>query len=229
MPDSNILRMDADTTSSKYSYDDMLASFRNEEYDILIGTQMVAKGHDFPKVSLVGVLSADSALYVNDFRASERTFALITQVIGRAGRGDIPGEAVIQTYKPENEIIVLASHQNYEKFYEREIERRKQFLFPPFCDIVTLTLTSEDEKRLKDGSDKLSEYVLSLAKDSKDPLMIFGPIEAPVYKVMGKYRMKMVIKTKIKSSVREMLSSVMTKFSSERGIILTIDINPTNT
>ncbi|MDY3846618.1 MAG: primosomal protein N' [Eubacteriales bacterium] len=228
-PDSHVLRMDADTTASKHSYENMLDSFRRREYDILLGTQMVAKGHDFPSVSLVGVMLADSSLYVNDFRASERTFSLITQVIGRAGRGSLYGEAVIQTFRPDSEIIRLAAKQDYEAFYDIEIKQREAHLFPPFCDIVTMTVTADDEEKLKEGATRVSNSLGELAQKVKSPVIIFGPVDAQIYKAMGKYRKKIIIKTRINSEIRKMLSDMRMIFSCDKNILLTLDINPTNT
>ena len=228
-PDERVLRMDADTTSSKAAYERMLDSFRNKEYDVLLGTQMVAKGHDFEDVSLVGVLLADTSLYVNDFRAAERTFSVLTQVIGRAGRGRLAGEAVIQTFRPDSEVIKLAARQDYEGFYRAEIEKRRSFLFPPFCDIAAFTLSISNEKALKDKAKDVSEYLLSLAQKSTDPLVIYGPVEPPIYKMAGKYRAKFIIKTALNSRVRALLSDVLTKFSGQKDMTLTLDINPTNT
>ena len=228
-PESHILRMDADTTTSKHSYENMLDSFRQEKYDILLGTQMVAKGHDFPLVSLVGVMLADSSLYVNDFRASERTFSLITQVIGRAGRGRLDGEAVIQTFRPDSEIIRLAAKQDYEAFYESEIKHREAHMFPPFCDIVTMTVTSGEEGRLTEGAGRVLGKLEELAREMKSPVIVFGPVDAQIYKAMGKYRKKIIIKTKINSEVRKMLADMREHFSYDRNILLTLDINPTNT
>ena len=140
MPNGRILRMDTDTTSAKNAYDVLLGLFRNHEEDVLLGTQMVTKGHDFPDVTLVGVLLADTSLYLDDYRANERTFAMLTQVIGRAGRGKKKGVAVIQTNNPNSECINLACRQDYEAFFKDEIRLRKALVFPPFCDIALLTL-----------------------------------------------------------------------------------------
>ena len=176
VPESSVMRMDADTTSGKLAYDRMLEDFRHGRADILLGTQMVAKGHDFPKVTLVGVILADTSLYVSDFRAAERTFSLLTQVIGRAGRAR-DGIAVIQTYSPKNEIIRLACLQDYERFYEGEIAIREELLYPPFCDMVSLVLTSDDEKKLFSATKKLSDSVKEKLSGaySKFPFVAYGP------------------------------------------------------
>ena len=228
IPEMRVMRMDADTTSGKLAYDKMLEDFRSQKADILLGTQMVAKGHDFPKVTLVGVVLADTSLYVSDFRASERTFSLLTQVIGRAGRASDGGIAVIQTYSPKNEIIRLACEQNYDKFYEGEIAVRRELSYPPFCDLVSLTLMSGDEAYLFKAAKKLSDMVISkISGDySELPFVVFGPFEAQVYKINDKYRMKMVLKCRLNSKSRSLFRELLSEFSKDRGASLAIDLNP---
>ncbi|MBQ8310998.1 MAG: primosomal protein N', partial [Clostridia bacterium] len=232
LPDAKILRMDTDTTATKFAYDEMLAQFREHKADVLLGTQMVTKGHDFPDVTLVGVLLADMSLYLDDYRASERTFAMLTQVIGRAGRGDKEGMAVIQTNNPDSEIIRLACAQDYEAFYEREIRLRKLLTFPPFCDIALLTLTSEYENELLKNTPVLTNILKELtAGEYQDvQLVTFGPFEAPVYRVDNRYRMRMVIKCKLTKRTLAMFSEVLCKFGQRAGrrVILGIDLNPSN-
>ena len=227
VPESSVMRMDADTTSGKLAYDRMLEDFRHGRADILLGTQMVAKGHDFPKVTLVGVILADTSLYVSDFRAAERTFSLLTQVIGRAGRAR-DGIAVIQTYSPKNEIIRLACLQDYERFYEGEIAIREELLYPPFCDMVSLVLTSDDEKKLFSATKKLSDSVKEKLSGaySKFPFVAYGPHEADVYKLNDKYRMKMVLKCKLNSVTRKLFHELLSEFSKEAGVTLSVNINP---
>ncbi len=227
LPASSVMRMDADTTSGKLAYDRMLEDFRAGRADILLGTQMVAKGHDFPKVTLVGVVLADTSLYVSDFRAAERTFSLLTQVIGRAGRAR-DGVAVIQTYSPKNEIIRLACLQDYERFYEGEIAIREELSYPPFCDMVSLVLTSEDEKKLFAGTKKLSDSVKEKLAGaySKYPFVAYGPHEADVYKLNDKYRMKMVLKCKLNSETRKLFHELLSEFSQEVGVTLSVNLNP---
>ncbi len=229
LPDVRVMRMDADTTSGKLAYDRMLEDFREGRADVLLGTQMVAKGHDFPKVTLVGVILADTSLYVSDFRASERTFSLLTQVIGRAGRASDTGVAVIQTYSPKNEIIRLACEQNYDKFYEGEIAIRHELSYPPFCDIVALTLTSENESELFKAAKVLSDSMIK--KMSSDeysglPFVVFGPFEAEIYKINEKYRMKTVVKCRINAKTRSVFRELISEFSLVRNVTLTVDINP---
>ena len=228
LPDMPVLRMDADTTGTKMSYDRMLEDFREGRADILLGTQMVAKGHDFPRVTLVGVALADTSLHVSDFRAAEKTFSLLTQVIGRAGRATDGGIAVIQTYSPKNECLRLACLQDYEKFYEGEIALRRELSYPPFCDIVYLTLTSDDEGELMRESKRLSDMVVDKLKGdfSKLPFIVFGPFEAQVYKVNEKYRMRMVIKCKLNKESRLLFHQLLCEFSTARRVTLSVDMNP---
>ena len=228
LPDMSVLRMDADTTGTKMSYDRMLEDFREGRADILLGTQMVAKGHDFPRVTLVGVALADTSLHVSDFRAAEKTFSLLTQVIGRAGRATDGGIAVIQTYSPKNECLRLACLQDYEKFYEGEIALRRELSYPPFCDIVYLTLTSDDESELMRESKRLSDLVVEKLKGdfSKLPFIVFGPFEAQVYKVNEKYRMRMVIKCKLNKESRLLFHQLLCEFSTARRVTLSVDMNP---
>ena len=228
LPSSSVMRMDADTTSGKLAYDRMLEDFRAGGADILLGTQMVAKGHDFPRVTLVGVALADTSLYVSDFRASERTFSLLTQVVGRAGRASDNGVAVIQTYSPKNEIIRLACEQDYEKFYEGEIAIRRELSYPPFCDMVQLTLTADNERELYAASEKLKASALEKmgGKYKELPFVAFGPFEAQIYKLNEKYRTRMIVKCKLNAKSRELFSELLSEFSTMREAQLSIDLNP---
>ena len=232
LPDATVLRMDTDTTTEKSAYEKLLGKFRRREADVLLGTQMVTKGHDFPDVTLVGVLLADASLYLDDYRAAERTFAMLTQVIGRAGRSEKNGVAVIQTNNPDNECIKFACAQDYRGFYESEIKLRKLLVFPPFCDIALLTLTCSNESELFRASkllgEKVSEYLGTEYSDV--PAVVYGPFEAPVYKVEGKFRMRMVLKIRANKRSRSMLSDILKFFSASgaHGLSLSVDINPTN-
>ena len=232
LPKSTVLRMDTDTTSTKFSYDEMLRTFREHRADVLLGTQMVTKGHDFPSVTLVGVLLADASLYLDDYRAAERTFAMLTQVIGRAGRGELAGRAVIQTNNPDSEIIRLACAQDYEGFYEREIRLRRLLTFPPFCDIALLTLSGFPETDVLHASNKLAKMLEEMTSgDYSDvALVTFGPFEAPVYRVDNRYRMRMVLKCKLTRRTLAMFSEILCRFGqmNYRKITLSIDFNPSN-
>jgi primosomal protein N' (replication factor Y) len=191
---------------------------------------MVTKGHDFPKVTLVGVLSADNSLYTDDYRANERTFALLTQVVGRAGRGESPGRAVIQTYSPDHPVLTMAATQDYVNFYQREIALRKALIFPPYCDLALLTLACPDEGMLQNTTVSLAGRLRELLKgDYKDvPVVIFGPFEAPVYKVNETYRMRMILKCKNNQRTRALFSQLLREFSgsSAKKVTMTVDLNP---
>ena len=232
LPKANILRMDTDTTTTKFAYDELLGRFRAHEADVLLGTQMVTKGHDFPDVTLVGVLLADASLYLDDYRAAERTFAMLTQVIGRAGRADKEGTAIIQTNNPDSEIIRLACAQDYESFYEREIRLRKLLTFPPFCDIALLTVTGAYETELLRATTMMAQMIKEMAEgDYKDvTLVTFGPFEAPVYRVDNKYRMRMVLKCKLTRRTLAMLAELLSTFGQRvsKKVTLSIDLNPSS-
>ena len=234
IPDMRVLRMDADTTGQKQAYDRMIDGFRQGREDILLGTQMVAKGHDFPRVTLVGVVLADTSLFVSDFRASEKTFSLLTQVIGRAGRASDNGVAVLQTYSPTNEIIRLACTQDYDTFFDQEITLRKLLTFPPFCDIALMTVSHTNEQELFVATKMLGDMYSKLLKEKYTdvPQVTFGPFEAPVYKVDDRFRMRFVIKCRLNNRSRELFSEIMrgfvASFSSSKKPQLAIDFNPTN-
>ena len=233
-PTARVMRMDADTTATKSAYNQLLGGFRNHEADILLGTQMVTKGHDFPDVTLVGVLMADMSLYLDDYRAGERTFSMLTQVIGRAGRGDKPGLAVIQTMNPDSEVIRLACAQDYECFFRGEIRLRRLLQFPPFCDLVLMTLTCPDEKELQKACLRLCEELRRQNTEtySDVPVVAFGPFEAPVYRVDNVYRMRMVIKCRLNRRSRAMFAAILMAFTTDsRGTnkpILSVDFNPSS-
>ena len=231
-PEARILRMDADTTGSKYAFDRMLESFRNKEYDLLLGTQMVSKGHDFPDVTLVGVLSADNSLYLEDFRASEQTFSLLTQVIGRSGRSNKPGIAIIQTYNPTHPVIRYAAAQDYDAFYKNEIAIRKNYVFPPFCDIAVITFSTTEESMFKGIFTQFSKMLSELSKgEYKDvKFLIFGPFEAPLYKFNNYYRMRYIFKCKNNSRTRAFLSELYLSLAANESskLSVSIDINPSN-
>ena len=229
-PAPRVIRMDMDTTQSKFSHEELLSQFRRGEADVLLGTQMVTKGHDFPDVTLVGVINADSSMYLDDYRASERTFAMLTQVIGRAGRADAPGVAVVQTFNPTSDIITLASNQDYGEFYRREIRLRQALVFPPFCDIAVVTLASRDEALLSGATVRLREWVRdAVAGPYADlKLIVFGPFEAPVYKIQGVCRNRLVIKCRLNRRSREMLAHILTDFGKNAGkrLSISVDLNP---
>ncbi len=230
-PDAKILRMDADTTQKKFSHDKMLEAFSNHEYDILLGTQMVTKGLDFPDVTLVGILAADASLYSEDFRASEKTFSLISQVVGRAGRGNKAGRAIIQTYTPSHKTLDFGMTQDYDGFWQEEITHRKMMLYPPFSDICQLLLLSNKEISAAESSRDLFEILSDALTENKIPSVIIGPSACSIAKMNGMYRYKMLVKCKADKKMRVILREVLQKFYEDKkhkDIILSTDINPSN-
>ncbi len=193
---ARILRMDMDTTMSRFAHQRGFEAFARGDYDIMIGTQMVAKGLDFPNVTLVGVLTADQSLYGEDFRSFERTFSLITQVVGRCGRAEKPGRAIIQTFTPENRILALAAAQDYKAFYAEEISYRRVGLYPPFCDIVCVVFWAEKEAAAVESAKAYSGQFIALAKQSyaELPIRLLGPAECRPYRVAGRYRCRLLVK-----------------------------------
>lgn len=229
-PKARVLRMDADTTGGKFSHERILSQFRNREADILVGTQMIAKGHDFPGVSLVGIALADTSLFVNDYRANEKTFSLLTQVLGRAGRAGTQGKAVLQTYVPDNDVLNMAANQDYLSFFESELAFRKANLFPPFCDIVTIGLVSEVESDLISAVKTVHTEIEKLAKTKFNDIkfILFGPFKNEIYRIAGKYRMRFIIKCRNNARTREMLGAILNKAASLKNVSASVDINPTS-
>ena len=213
-PQARILRLDTDATMKKFSHERKLTAFAKGDYDILIGTQMVAKGLNFPNVTLVGVLNADQMLYADDYRSYERTFSLLTQVVGRSGRGKDKGMAVIQTFTPENNIISMSAQQDYEKFYNGEIAIRKAMLYPPYADICMIGFVSENQmKAVKASNDFLNMFINNARENYPDlPLRILGPSPASVLKVSNKYRYKLIIKCRNNSDFRKLLGDLLCDF-----------------
>ena len=231
LPDAKILRLDADSTMAKFSHEKKLSDFANGKYDIMIGTQMVAKGLNFPNVTLVGVLSADLMLYTDDYRSYERTFSLLTQVVGRSGRGNLKGKAIIQTFTPNNDTILLASQQNYDKFYENEIILRQAMLYPPFSDICMIGFIGDTENLTQLSAKIFTERFIQKAKSEYPdlPLRVIGYSPAIVSRVNNKYRYKCVIKCRNSKPFRELLSALLTDFCKEKQfgkITAYADINP---
>ncbi len=230
-PNANILRMDADTTSKKFSHERLFEAFSNHEYDILIGTQMVAKGLDFPDVNLVGVVNADNSLYDENYMANERSFDLITQVVGRCGRRDEEGIAVIQTINPYNETIEFASEQDYKSFYKNEIGMRKLMIYPPFCDIYSIGFVSESESHAALCSKKFFDILVELNSDEyKDvKIVVLGPTPAKISKINNSYRYRLAIKCKNSKNVRNMITEILKSISKMRDykdVSISVDLNP---
>ena len=199
-PGVRTLRMDGDTTKTKDSYQQILSAFANEEADVLIGTQMIVKGHDFPKVTLVGVLAADLSLSAGDYRAGERTFQLLTQAVGRAGRGELPGEAVIQTYRPDHYAVVHAAAQDYEGFYEEEILYREMMEYPPVSHMLAVQIFARDETRGIQLADRLAETVRDAhfaegaGAEQEKALRVIGPAPASIGKINDIFRFVFYVK-----------------------------------
>lgn len=226
-PTARILRLDADSTMTRDSYASYLKDFAEGKYDLLLGTQMVAKGLDFPNVTLVGVLGADNAMYSEDYRSFERTFSLLTQVVGRAGRGETPGTAVIQTVNPDSNIIELAQNQDYDGFYEEEILNRKLMIYPPYCDICSVNTRSVSREAAEEAVNLIFKNIKELLDEefSDVKLIILGPSPATVIKVNNRYRYRMIIKCKNNFRFREMLRRAI-NIKLPRDSVVTVDINP---
>ncbi len=232
-PNAKILRMDADSTMTKADYEGNLKAFADGDYDIILGTQMVAKGLDFPKVTVVGVLNSDISMHNNDYRSYERTFSLLTQVVGRSGRGADKGTAVIQTVEPDSKLIELAAKQDYNSFYESEILTRRLMTYPPYCDIATVNFLGQERKITEDAArcylDILKNAVLNEYKSVK--IIALGPTAAAVLKVNNNYRFKIILKYKNSAEFRNMINDVTlhylnTAFS--KKVTASVNVNPEN-
>lgn len=232
-PNARVLRMDKDTTKKKDDYEKILSAFAKEEADILIGTQMIVKGHDFPKVTLVGVLAADLSLSAGDYRAAERTFQLLTQAVGRAGRGKLGGEAVIQTYQPEHYAIVHAANQDYESFYEEEIAYRKICGYPPIKHMLAILLTGENEEKLTAAGSMVAGRLREEACGQKThPFSVIGPADATIGRISDTYRKMIYIRHEeyeqlvlVKDSVEKMMKENQKEYA---GCSVYFDFDPVN-
>ena len=236
-PQARILRMDYDTTRAKDSYEKILQAFSNHEADILIGTQMIVKGHDFSNVTLVGVLAADMSLHVNDFHAAERTFALLTQAAGRAGRGKLPGNVVIQTYDPDHYAIQTAKEQDYEAFYDKEIEYRRLMNYPPVWNMLLIHVTSPDEsecgsvaQRVHDTAAQMISHIeKSQSPDDRHQIQLIGPADATIAKVNDIYRKVIYMKTSDYAaliSVKDGIEQAVKADTAMKNANISFDFNP---
>lgn len=230
-PSARVLRMDADTTSGKFSHQRLFDAFSNGEYDILIGTQMVAKGLDFPNVTLVGVVNADNSLYDENYTAQEKSFDLITQVVGRSGRRDASGKAVIQTVNPLNQIIEFAGRQDYKSFYETEIALRRALTYPPFCDIYSAFFTGENENTVSMCAKAFFDALVELNNgDYKgEKLIVLGPSPAKISKISNNYRYRLAVKCKNSKTIRKMFNEILkriSKMKEYKDISVSLDLNP---
>ena len=222
LPQASIARMDSDAMSKRGAHDKVLRRFKEHEIDVIVGTQMIAKGLDFPKVTLVGVVSADANLNLPDFRSGERTFNLITQVAGRAGRGDLGGEVVVQTFTPEHYAIRLAARHDYNGFFSEEIRTRRELGFPPFVSLVKITLRARKEENVMKSAEKLAGVLRS-----KIPgIELLGPAPAPMAKLRGYYRWNILIKAQDREEINRKLRSALKGFRKGTGVIIAVDVDP---
>lgn len=230
-PEASVLRMDADTTSAKFSHQKLFDAFSRGDYDILIGTQMVAKGLDFPNVTLVGVVNADNSLYDESYLANERSFDLITQVVGRSGRRAEAGKAVIQTINPYNDVIEYASKQDYKSFFANEIQLRKLLTYPPFCDIYFISFICEDENKAALCAKSFFENLVELNRTDykNEKLIVLGPSPSKISKLKNNYRYGLTLKCKNSKSVRKMLNDILKnigKIKEYKSVSVSVDLNP---
>lgn len=228
-PKASTIRMDIDTVTKKHSHEDILTKFKEDKIDILIGTQMIVKGHDFPKVTLVGVISADNALNIGDYRASEITFQVLTQVAGRAGRGEQNGKVIIQTYNPDHYAIECAKEQDFKKFYQIESKIRKTLKYPPFCDIIVLDFSSLSRQEIQRDTKKLHQYLKNRIINEKFGVLLYSPLPCPVEKINDRYRWRIIIKCIYDEKMNKLLKETLEEFYKfKTNTRLSIKQNPNN-
>ena len=229
-PTASTIRMDIDTVTKKNSHEEILDKFKNENIDILIGTQMVVKGHHFPNVTLVGVIAADGSLNIDDFRANEKTFQILTQVAGRAGREKEKGRVIIQTYNPDNFSIECTKKNNYNLFYNTEIALRKQLKYPPFCDIILIGFTSTIEKEVEEISNKIHSYLKNRVLKENLSIILYKALPAPIDKIKNKYRWRILIKCKFSEEIINLMNDVLEEYYKFKlkNTKISIDLNPNN-
>ena len=219
---AKIVRMDIDTTTKKGSHEKIIKAFQNREYNILLGTQMIAKGLDFENVTLVGVISADISLNFPDFRSSETTFSLLNQVSGRSGRGKKQGKVLIQTFNKDHYAIKYSKYNDYKSFYKEELKIRKKLNYPPFCYLCLLKITSKDYKIASEMSYKIGDYLKKHIKDE----IVLGPSTANIFKMNNEYRFQIIIKYKDLKSIKKYLVMLQERFFNDKKVKLEIDFNP---
>ena len=227
-PKASTIRMDIDTVSKKNSHEEILNKFKNDNIDILIGTQMVVKGHHFPNVTLVGVVAADSSLNMEDYRANEKTFQILTQVAGRAGRENLPGNVMIQTYNPDSFSIECSKKQDYDVFYNTEIKLRKQLNYPPFCDIILFGISQSDEQIVENVSNKIYNILLDKVENLSN-INLYKPRPAPIDKIKNRFRYRVILKGKFNNEIIEIINDTLQeiyKYNTKARVI--VDVNPTN-
>ena len=226
-PGARVERMDSDSTSKRGAYNRILTALDRGEIDILVGTQMITKGHDFPGVTLVGVVSADTSLNIPDFRAAEKTFQILTQVSGRGGRGDAPGRVIVQTLNPDNSAIQHARRHDYRGFYRDEIALRRELGYPPFGRLINLVISSTNETAAQDYVRKLRELSTDMARRQGGSVSVLGPAEAPLYRVQGRYRWQLLLKGPDRAAARALVRSILSQ-GAPPGIRLKVDVDPVN-
>jgi len=226
-PEARVQRMDSDTTSRRGAQEKILQALEQRKIDILIGTQMITKGHDFPSITLVGVVSADTSLNMPDFRAAEKTFQLLTQVAGRSGRGDSPGKVIIQTFNPEHYALRHARTHDYKSFYREEIQFREALRYPPFGRIINLRLSSVNQEALTHQAKQLGQFARKLSERQKGRVEIIGPAEAPLSKIRGRFRWQMLIKGSDTALLHEIAREVIRKNQDAR-VKITADVDAEN-
>ncbi len=230
-PEARVLRMDTDAVGSRAGYEKKFSQFSTGEYDIMVGTQMIAKGLDFPRVTLVGVINADQGLFSPDYRSPQRVFSLLCQVVGRSGRSTLPGRAIIQTYSPDNDVIRYAARQDYKAFYEYEIKFRRLMLYPPFCDICNVGFSGGQDLGTKESADRFVSLLYAKATESQESavtLRVLGVTEAPLHRLSGRFRYRVLIKCRFDQAFRALLAQTAKEFlltGENKGITLSIDIN----
>ena len=230
-PKARTLRMDVDTVTKKNSHEKILNDFKEQKADILIGTQMVVKGHHFPNVTLVGVISADGSLNIDDYRANEITFQILTQVAGRAGRGENKGKVIIQTYNPDSFAIECVKNQNNELFYDIEMKLRKQLKYPPFCDIIIIGINSLDENKTIEVARKLHKYLKERVEKENIGIMLYKALPAPIDRIQNKYRWRILIKCKFGEDIIKLMNDTIDKSQKIKeckngDVKISIDVNP---
>jgi len=226
LPQARVVRMDMDTTGRKGSHERLLKEFSEGRADILLGTQMIAKGLDFPNITLVGVLSADTMLHLPDFRSSEKTFQLLTQVSGRAGRHELPGEVVIQTYTPEHYSIELAGSQDYDLFYQREMMNRKVHKYPPFYFLALVTVSHDQLMKAISVTEQITAFLRARVSEEA---VVLGPVASPIPRINDRYRYQCLVKYKHEPSLADNLKQVLDRYQKEDGsggLQVSVDINP---
>jgi primosomal protein N' (replication factor Y) len=220
-PAARILRYDSDTVGRRGSHDIFFAAFAEGKADVLIGTQMVTKGMDIANVTLVGVVSADTILQLPDFRSAEHTFQLLTQVAGRAGRHHLPGKVIIQTYNPDHYAVQFAAKHDYEGFYKQEIEHRRELDYPPFSRLISLLIMSYDEKKLVQTAGDVGNYTRKISKEQ-----VLGPAPAPIYKMRGEFRYRILLKGKEMDDLRQAVEETLQKVLIPPEVRVAVDVDP---